>query len=286
MCEKIKKGLSIFIGVAFLLLVAAGAGLAFDEPPGFNPDFNFRVLLEGTGWYAGVPEGMANPSQTILQALDGEIIEGARVKAKLDWDSWPNMIPDIIAACEEFDPDIVVSVGQAGSAPGIRLEKYGCNTSYGTDNDGIKRGSKDKDGNRIYEPIDPNGPDWYEADFPLEEAVAACLAKDIPAYIGDKYHKEGYGDTWFSTAGSFTCNWTAYGVPHGAKKAGLDFKFVFLHVPTVPAYRALWMSQGRKPGPSMEMERMIEGVRTIIAAAVIAQTGHKLWDTDDRHLLP
>ena len=287
-----KKVIAVsIISVVMSLFLVMG-----DAPPGRpsnaevyppNDQFSFRVLITGGDWYSGVPEGMLNPTQAIVQALDGVIIEGARVTSIIDACNWGwdgVMVPPvdaIIRAAKAIDADIVISIGQGGGSS-IRLERYGCNTSYGTDSAGVMRGHKDEDGNRVYEPIDPDGPDCYEAPFPLEEAAQACLEKGIPAYVGDKSQKEGYGDTWFSTAGSYLCNWEAYGVPHAAQKEGLDFRFVFIHVPTTPDIRAVRMLAGGGDGPWMDIERQIEGIRTIIAVAVAEQTGHRMWYTEDR----
>lgn len=254
-------------------------------PP--NDQFNFRVLVTGGDWWPGVPEGMVNPSQAIAQALDGEMIEGARVTGMIDICDWGQdgvmdpVILGIIRAVKLLNADIVICIGLGGGDT-IRLERYGCNTSYGLDSAGVMRGHKDEQGNRVYEPIDPDGPDCYEAPFPLEEAVEACLKKGIPASIGDKDQKEGYGDTWFSTAGSYLCNWEAYGVPHAAQKEGLDFRFVFVHVPNTPETVAVKMLEDGRARASMDLERTIEGIRTIIAVAVAEQTGHRMWYTEDR----
>lgn len=272
----------LLAGIAVLAM--AGIGLA-DQPLAaqeYNKNFGFKVLLTGGGWYRGVPVGMQSPTTDIVQALDGMLIEGARVYGKIDFCLWGPMVPETIRAAKAIGADIVISMGQASSTPALKLEKYGCNTAYGTDNDDVMKGYKDEAGKRIYEPIDPNGPAWYEATIPVDKAIEACLKANIPAYAGDKIQKEGYGDTWFSTAGSYLCNYAAYQVPNLAKREGLDFKFLFIHVPTKPEFRCLWMKEGKKPGPCMDIERTIEGVKIIIATAVAEETKHRVWYTDER----
>lgn len=260
------------------------AAEAFD-PENFNPDFGFRVLLTGGAWYRGVPPGMESPCTTIVQALDGTMIEGARVYGQLNFCLWDPIAEETINAAKAIDADIIITLGQAGSAPCPRLEKYGCNTSYGKDNYGIMKGGEDADGNRVYEPIDPNGPAWYESTLDCEGIAAALLAQGIPCEVGTKSHKEGYGDTWFSSAGSYLCNFMAYSVPHLLKREGMDdVKFLFIHHPTIPEYRAISMAKGRDAAPCMDIDLMIKAIRMVIAEAVAAETGHRQWYTPDRPL--
>lgn len=260
------------------------AAEAFDADH-FNPDFGFRVLLTGGAWYRGVPEGMESPCTTIVQALDGTMIEGARVYGQLNFCLWDPIAEETINAAKAIDADIIITLGQASSCPGLRLEKFGCNTASGSDNYGIVKGGTDADGNRVYDPIDPAGPAWYESPLDCEGIAAAVLAAGIPCYVGEKYHKDGYGDTWFSSAGSYLCNFMAYSVPHLLKREGMDdVKWLFIHHATIPEYRAISMAKGRDPGPSMDIDTMIEAVRIVIAQAVFAETGHRQWYTEDRPL--
>lgn len=263
---------------------AMAAVEAFD-PENFNPDFGWRVLVTGGAWYRGVPEGMESPCTLIVQALDGEMIAGARVYGQLNFCLWGPIAEETIKAAKEIDADIIITVGQGGPAA-LRLEQYGCNTSYGGDNYGVQKGYKDEDGNPVYEPIDPDGPSWYESTLDLERIKAAVLAAGIPCYIGDKYHKEGYGDTWFSSAGSYLCNYMAYSVPHLLAREGMDdVKYLFIHHPTIPKYAAMRIQGGRDPDrASMDIDMMIEAIRIVIKEAVDAESGHRMWYTDDKPL--
>lgn len=77
----------------------------------------------------------------------------------------------------------------------------------------------------------------------------------------------------------------AYSVPHLLKREGMDdVKFLFIHHPTPPEFRAISMAGGRDPGPSMDIETMIEAIRIVIGEAVAAETGRRQWYTDDRPL--
>jgi len=297
MVSKYRYSLVVLVAVVAVLVVA-GTSLADLQredwewmaaaeefnPDQFNPDFGFRVLVTGGAWYRGVPQGMESPCTTIVQALDGLMIEGARVYGQLNFCLWDPIAEETIKAAKAIDADIIITVGQ-GSGEALRLEKYGTNTAYGTDNYGIMKGSQDADGNRVYEPIDPSGPAWYESNLDCEGIVATLNAAGVPAYVGEKYHKEGYGDTWFCTAGSYLCNYMVYSVPHLLAREGMDdVKYLFIHHPTIPMYAAMSMAKGRSPKGSMDVDLMIEGIKIIIAEAVIAETGHRQWYTDDRPL--
>lgn len=260
----------------------------------YNKEFGFKVLLTGSGWYRGVPKGHPNPAMCVVEALDGKLIGGARVRGKIDFDLWGSMVREIITAVEYFDPDIVISLGQHADKFGLVIEEYGCNTAYGEDNDGFLKGYEDINGNKVYEKIDYDGPDWYRSTLSAEKVINYVLDQGIPAYKGNKVLREASfidptgivkeEKAWFSSAGSYLCNWVAYGVPHMAKKRGLNFKFAFVHIPTTPDYRAIWMQDGGAPGPSMEIDRIIHGVRAMIEGAVIEATNNRVWHTKDRPL--
>jgi len=287
--------LTIGLSILFIGMLCVQSGIASEADWGHNPDFNFTVLLTGGGWYSGVPVGNYSPTTDIVFALDGELIDGARVHGKIDFCLWGPLAQNVVNAAKEINADIVITMGQAGSTPAIRLEKYGCNTANGKDNDGVEMGYRDKDNNKVYKKIDPDGPDYYEASIDCEKALEAALAENVPTYIGSKTEEEmtfvdddgkEYKEiNWQSSAGAYLCNWAAYQIPNLAKQQGVDFKFLFIHVPTKPEFRTLWMSQGADPGPSMEVDRMIKGIRAIISSAVLEETKYRIWYTKDRPLL-
>lgn len=73
--------------------------------------------------------------------------------------------------------------------------------------------------------------------------------------------------------------------PSSPIDASLNFKFAFVHIPTTPEHRAMWMKDGGVPGPSMEIDRIIHGVRALIEAAVIEETNNRVLYTKDRPLI-
>lgn len=286
--------LKISLSILIIGMLCVQSGLASEADWGHNPDFNFTVLLTGGAWYRGVPEGMYSPTTDIINALDGELIEGARVHGKLDFCLWGPLAQSDVTAAKAINADIVITLGQAGSTPALRLEVWGCNTANGSDNDGVEMGYRDKDNNRVYKKIDPDGPDYYEATIDYEKAVQAALAVSVPAYLGSKTEaemtfvdddgKEYKEKNWKSSAGAYLCNWAAYQIPNLAKQQGVDFKFCFIHVPTKPEFRSLWMSAGKDPGPSMSIETMIKGIRAIIRSVVLEETKYRIWYTEERPL--
>ncbi|MCD6472354.1 hypothetical protein J7K55_04460 [Candidatus Aerophobetes bacterium] len=268
---KRKKGIWFLIVAIFFLCVMGGAALA--------QDFNFRVLLVGYGWYTGIPEGQVNVAQRVVQDLHGSMIAGTRVHSIVIPVTWKGAVPPVIASIKEYDPDIVIALGASPGTYGLRPEKYGCNTSYGNDASvptPVMRG-KMADGKRVYEPINPNGPAFEECTIPVDKIVNSILKAGIPAYAGSKFQKEGYGDTWFSTAGTYLCNWATYSISQYIREHGLDIKFGFIHIPTLPEYVAGDMLEGKKGKANMPLELIEKAIKIAIKTAVEDQTGGRVW---------
>ena len=118
----------------------------------------------------------------------------------------------VLEAAEKLQPDVIISVGQAGTRPAITPERIGINVRDAriTDNAGIS--PKD-------ESIVPDGPDGYFSTLPVKAMIAAISDAGIPASISN-------------TAGTFVCNDVLYSLLHHF--AGTDTRCGFIHVPWLP----------------------------------------------------
>ena len=277
---------ALCIAVLFVVIgVWTAVGIAGDTP--------FKILLVGYGWYRGIPEGQTNNAEIIALALDNAMVEASenghvvaqgKVHSIVIPVTWYGAWPPVEAAINELHPDIVVGLGTSPGAPGIRPEPYGSNVMNGCDanpEDPSQEVCKDK------EPIQLEGPDWREGNLPYTEMVLAMLEDGIPAYRGKKtgYVKEKGEKYPTATPGWYLCNFLTYKLAWFLEEhPELDITAGFIHIPTRPEYVA-WdrydyltlfppgsdsFNSGieRSPSASMEMDRMIEGIRVSLEECV------------------
>ena len=103
-------------------------------------------------------------------------------------------IKKIDAAIKKYDPDIILSIGQAGGRADISIERIGINI----DDYRIK----DNEGNQpIDEKIFEDGKNAYFSNIPIKAMIENIQKANIPASISN-------------TAGTFVCNHVLYGVQY------------------------------------------------------------------------
>jgi pyroglutamyl-peptidase len=187
-----------------------------------------RVLATGFEPFAG---GAVNPSQRIVEALDGEVetallpVAYARAAAALE------------AAVQKAAPDIVICFGQADGRTGISVERFAHNL------DGAE--SVDNEGATSTAEIDPHGPVAYRSTLPVDEIVDALRTDGIPAAAS-------------RDAGGFLCNHVFY-VLMRALETQPDTLGGFVHVPLLPE-QAL-----DKDAATMPLEVLVRAARVIVA---------------------
>ena len=118
----------------------------------------------------------------------------------------------VLETAEKLQPDVIISVGQAGTRPAVTPERIGINIrdARNTDNAGIS--PKD-------EPIVPGGPDGLFSTLPVKAMIEAISAAGLPASVSN-------------TAGTFVCNDVLYSLLH--HYAGTPVRCGFIHVPWLP----------------------------------------------------
>ena len=140
----------------------------------------------------------------------------------------------VLEKAEEIQPDVIISVGQAGTRPAVTPERIGINVRDAriTDNAGIS--PKD-------EPIVPGGPDGLFTTLPVKAMIAAIQDAGLPASVSN-------------TAGTFVCNDVLYSLLHHF--SGTDVRCGFIHVPWLP-------EQG---SPSLALEDTAKALSAAISA--------------------
>ena len=149
-----------------------------------------KILVTGFDPFGGE---VINPAIETVKRLP-DTISGAKI-IKLEIPTVCHQSLRVIdEAIARYDPDVVLSVGQAGGRPDITVERVGINV----DDCRIP----DNAGNQIVdEPIYADGPAAYFVTVPIKAMVQRIRERNIPASVSN-------------TAGTFVCNHVTYGVCH------------------------------------------------------------------------
>ena len=202
-----------------------------------------KILVTGFDPFGGEK---INPALETIKRLPDEILGAQIIKLEI-----PTVVGKSLAkiteAVEKENPDVVLSIGQAGGRADITVERIGINI----DDCRIP----DNEGNQpIDEPVIKGCPAAYFVTIPIKAIVEKIKANKIPASISN-------------TAGTFICNHVCYGVAHLAAQrtaAGKPMKSGFIHIPLLPEQAI------GKPvlTPSMSLETIISGITHALEAIV------------------
>lgn len=202
-----------------------------------------KILVTGFDPFGGEK---INPALETIKRLPDTILGAQIIKLEI-----PTVVGKSLAkikeAVEKENPDVVLSIGQAGGRSEITVERIGINI----DDCRIP----DNEGNQpIDEPVVKGGPAAYFVTVPIKAIVENIKAHNIPASISN-------------TAGTFICNHICYGVAHLAAQrtaAGKPMKSGFIHIPFLPEQAI------GKPAltPSMSLETIVSGITHALEAIV------------------
>ena len=202
-----------------------------------------KILVTGFDPFGGEK---INPALETIKRLPDAVLGARIIKLEI-----PTVVGKSLAkikeAVEKENPDVVLSIGQAGGRSEITVERVGINI----DDCRIP----DNEGNQpIDEPIVAGGPSAYFVTVPIKAIVEKIKANKIPASISN-------------TAGTFICNHVCYGVAHLAAArtaAGKPMKSGFIHIPFLPEQVI------GKPAltPSMSLETIVSGITHALEAIV------------------
>ncbi|MGE1560993.1 pyroglutamyl-peptidase I [Pantoea septica] len=192
-----------------------------------------------------------NPSWEAVRALEGKAIGGARIVARQLPVVFSDVLGVLYAAMDEVEPDLILSVGQAGGRSDITVERIGINVDDAriADNAGQQP---------VDEPIVTDGPAGYFSTLPIKAIVAAVRAAGIPASVSQ-------------TAGTFTCNRVMYGLLHRLHMQGNRVRGGFVHIPYLPEQAA------QHPGaPSMARDHVMQALEIAIRVSLETETDLKV----------
>jgi pyroglutamyl-peptidase len=203
-----------------------------------EPSTKPTVLLTGFDAFGGET---VNPSWLAVSALAAQPQAQCNVVAAQLPTVFSEAAVRLKALLEKHQPRLVLCVGQAGGAAGIRLERVALNWCDASipDNAGAQpRTCK----------IAPRGPAAYFSTLPLYEMETALRQEGLPV------------ETSLS-AGSFVCNHVFYTLMQCLRKER-GVKAGFIHVPYLPEQAAALQT------PSMPLEDLINGLGICVATAL------------------
>jgi len=169
-----------------------------------------KILVTGFDPFGGEP---INPAIESVKKLPDNIAGAQIIKLEIPTVKGKS-IKKIEKAIEEHNPDIILSIGQAGGRFDISVERVGINL------DDFR--IPDNEGNQtIDESIFPDGENAYFVDLPVKAMVKNIQKNKIPASVS-------------YTAGTFICNHVLYGTLYLINKKYKNKKSGFIHIPFLP----------------------------------------------------
>ena len=198
-----------------------------------------KILVTGFDPFGGEP---INPAIESVKRLPDNIAGAKIIKLEIPTVR-KKSLEKIEKAINEHNPDVILSIGQAGGRFDISIERIGINL------DDFR--IPDNEGNQIIdEPIFPDGENSYFVKLPVKAMVQNVQKNNIPASVS-------------YTAGTFVCNHVLYGVLYLIEKKYKGKKSGFIHIPFLPQQVV-----DKRNMPSMELNTIVKGLTAAIEAIV------------------
>ncbi|MDY4010492.1 MAG: pyroglutamyl-peptidase I [Fusobacterium gastrosuis] len=194
-----------------------------------------KILVTGFDPFGGEK---INPALEVIKLLPKKIGEN-EVKILEIPTVWRKSIKKIEDEISAYNPDYILSIGQAGGRTDISIERVAINI----DDYRIP----DNEGNQpIDKKIFENGKDAYFSNLPIKAMLKEIQKAGIPASISN-------------TAGTFVCNHVFYGVRYLLETKFKDKKSGFIHIPYLPEQVVYKNNTG-----SMGIEILVKGITIAI----------------------
>ena len=198
-----------------------------------------KILVTGFDPFGGEP---VNPAIESVKLLPDTIAGAEIIKLEI-----PTVVHKSLAKIDakiaECDPDVILSIGQAGGRPDITVERIGinCDDCRIPDNEGNQP---------VDEPVFADGPAAYFSALPIKAMVENIHMAGIPASISN-------------TAGTFICNHVLYGVRYLCEHKYPGKKSGFIHIPFMTS-----QCVDKKNMPCMSLDEIVKGLTAAIEAIV------------------
>lgn len=188
-----------------------------------------KLLITGFEPFGGEE---INPSFEAVKLLPDEI-NGYKIEKLLIPVVFGEAAETVIRTAETVDPDVIISVGQAGGRASVTPELVGINLRHATAPDNIGNAPKD-------EPIIPNGNTAYFSTLPVRRMAEAI-------------NSVGIASTVSYSAGAYVCNDVLYTLL--SHYDGSPVRVGFIHIPYCT-------EQGKEP--SMALSDIVKGLTAAI----------------------
>lgn len=199
-----------------------------------------KVLLTGFDPFGGE---LVNPAEEAVKMVSNNI-NGAEVIKITIPTVQTKSVKAIEEAVEKHNPDIVISVGQAGGRFDITPERVAINM------DDFR--IKDNEGNQpTDEIIKEDGQTAYFSNLPIKAMVKHMNENKIPATVSN-------------TAGTFVCNHVMYGILYMIDKKYPNIKGGFIHIPYMTSQVI-----DKKNTPYMSLNEIVKGLELAIEACTL-----------------
>ena len=198
-----------------------------------------KILITGFDPFGGES---INPALEAVKKLPDTILGQEVIKIEIPT-VFRKAVEKIEENIEKHNPDVVISVGQAGGRFGVTPERVAINIDDAR--------IQDNEGNQ---PIDiaiyEDGENAYFTNLPIKAMVKEMNDNGIPASVSN-------------TAGTFVCNHVMYGILYLIDKKYPNMRGGFIHVPYVPSQVTT------KPNmPSMSADDITKGLELSIKAII------------------
>lgn len=202
-----------------------------------------RILLTGFAPFGGES---INPSWQAVQQLQGwQADDETEVQAIELPCVFGLSLEKLYEAINQFNPVLVIAVGQAGGRPAISLEKVAINYQDAR--------IADNAGNQpLGEPVIAGAPTAYFSSLPLKAIVQNLRQQGIPAEIS-------------YSAGTFVCNHVFYGLMQ-ALAATPKVRAGFIHIPYLPAQAARLSGAA-----SMTTDLVVTALKQVVQLSLLQQ---------------
>ncbi|MDO5089040.1 MAG: pyroglutamyl-peptidase I [Leptotrichiaceae bacterium] len=196
-----------------------------------------KILVTGFDPFGGEP---INPAIESVKKLPDNIAGAEIIKLEIPT-VWKKSIDKIEEAIIKHNPDVILSIGQAGGRFDITVERVGINI------DDFR--IKDNEGNQVIdEPVFSDGDTAYFSNLPVKAMVENIQKYKVPASVS-------------YTAGTFVCNHVLYGVRYLIEKKYKGKKSGFIHIPFLPE-----QVTDKRNTPSMSLDCIVTGLTAAIEA--------------------
>jgi pyroglutamyl-peptidase len=193
------------------------------------------VLITGFEPFGGES---VNPSWLTVHRLSGQRIHGHDIVDACLPTAFNTSLAQLAVLIEQYRPDLVIALGQAGGRSGISLERIAINIDDARipDNLGVQP---------IDQVIIKGAPAAYFSTLPIKAALKNLQDSGVQAEISN-------------TAGTYVCNHVFFGLMHLCRLYP-QMRAGFVHIPFLPE-----QALEKQNMPSMALEELVQGLSIIV----------------------